>query len=265
MAAMTLTIAPAAADAATRPDGPSVWRSPIPGEDGGEGLQTCIGRAQEMHAAAWTCTGGLLTVTADRQGRATDATYLVTQDETATPAPRRMAPGRDDYDSWCESGTVCGRKINDHTAEVKGNGAYGDNNGVIGSFDIVYRQSLDGKYPRWRSLLDWDSGPEINPGDWTNNCRVNVSGAPDDYCGKNAVNFTTINRAHPRAWWPSGGRYSYNEQQLAGSGKYHDDHEGEFVAFGHTQLFKAGVLHTGRWNKCNARAGCQYYQVPWKP
>ncbi|MFJ3842235.1 hypothetical protein ACIPY6_43055, partial [Streptomyces sp. NPDC090054] len=37
---------------------------------------------------------------------------------------------------------------------------------------------------QWRTLIDWDSGPEINPGNWKNNCRVNVSGRPDEYCGK---------------------------------------------------------------------------------
>ncbi|MFI5582995.1 hypothetical protein ACIA8N_34320 [Streptomyces sp. NPDC051822] len=209
--------------------------------------------------------GGVLTVTTDSQGRTTDVSYVIAPDSPASPTPRLAAPGRDDYDSWCENGTVRSRKINDYTAEVKGNGAYGDSKGAIGSFDVVYRQSFDGKRPRWRTVLDWDSGPEINPGVWTNNCRVNVSGGPDDYCGKSEVNLASINAAAPRGWWPSNHRWAYNEQRLTGGGKYHDDHEGEFTAFGHRQLFKAGVLHTGRWHKCNSSTGCQYYQVPWKP
>lgn len=162
-------------------------------------------------------------------------TLRVTEDSSGQPT---------DYDSWCENGTICGRKINDYTAEVKGNGAYGDSNWVIGTFDTVYRQSFDGKLPRWRTLIDWDSGPEINPGIWRNNCRVNLGGRPDDYRGKNEVNLASVNAKAPRSWWPSGERWAYNDQRLTGSGNYHDDHEGEFTAFGHRQLFKAGVLHT---------------------
>lgn len=37
------------------------------------------------------------------------------------------------------------------------------------TFDILYRQSFDGNLPRWRTLIDLDSGPEINPGTWTEN------------------------------------------------------------------------------------------------
>ncbi|MFB9601456.1 hypothetical protein ACFFTQ_00500 [Streptomyces roseofulvus] len=201
----------------------------------------------------------------DPEGNKTDSTRIVADDVAITPAPREAAaPGADDYDTWCENGTICSRKINDHTAEVKGNGAYGDSKGVIGSFDLVYRQSFDGNHPRWRTLLDWDSGPEIRPGIWKNNCRVNISGAPDEYCGTNEVNLVAVNAADRRSWWPSSTRWAYNEQRLTGSGKYHDDHEGEFMAFGYRQLFKAGVLHTGRWNKCNTATGCKYYEVPWK-
>ena len=43
----------------------------------------------------------------------------------------------DDYDSWRENGTVCGRQISEYIAEVKGNGAYGDATGVIGALDFI--------------------------------------------------------------------------------------------------------------------------------
>ncbi|MFF3215582.1 hypothetical protein ACFYYB_33755 [Streptomyces sp. NPDC002886] len=245
--------------------GTAPWRALSRAQDRGDGLQACVNEAQDKQSEAWTCMGGTLRVTEDNRGRVTDAAYLVAEDTTVTPAPRAMAPAKDDYDSWCENGTICGRKINAFTAEVKGNGAYGDSKGVIGTFDIVYRQSFDGKLPRWRTLIEWDSGPEINPGIWRNNCRVNLSGRPDDYCGKNDVHLASVNAKASRSWWPSSERWAYNDQRLTGGGNYHDDHEGEFTAFGHRQLFKAGVLHTGRWSKCNSRTGCQYYQVPWKP
>jgi hypothetical protein len=261
LAAVTVTVPQAAAT--PPPSDTAPWRLLEPGDGTGAGMQACIAEANRIRPEAWTCMGGELTVSADNRGRSTDTAYVVAEDVTLSPAP--AAPGRDDYDSWCENGTVCSRKINDYTAEVKGNGAYGDSNGVIGSFDIVYRQSFDGKLPRWRTLLDWDSGPEINPGTWMNVCRVNVSAGPDGYCGKNDVNLVSVNAAAPRSWWPSNGRWAYNAQRLTGSGNYHDDHEGEFTAFGHRPMFKAGTLHTGRWNKCNSSTGCKYYEVPWKP
>ncbi|MFF4647679.1 hypothetical protein [Streptomyces sp. NPDC001389] len=261
--ALAMVSAPPAAAAQENDTLPWTALNTSDGQD--TGLGACVDEAHRTRPEAWTCMGGVLRVTADSRGKTTDAVYPVAETTAPSPAARAAAPGRDDYDSWCENGTICSRKINDYTAEVKGNGAYGDSKGVIGSFDIVYRQSFDGNLPRWRTLIDWDSGPEINLGTWRNNCRVNISGGPDDYCGRNDVNLASINATSQRAWWPSGDRWSYNAQRLTGSGKYHDDHEGEFTAFGHRQLFKAGVLHTGRWTKCNTRTGCQYYQVPWKP
>ncbi|MBT2446294.1 hypothetical protein J7F03_04190 [Streptomyces sp. ISL-43] len=226
-------------------------------------------QAKAERPAAWTCIGGTLTVTEDNQGRSTDRTTVVADDFTITPAPApASAPASraaaDDYDSWCENGSVCGREISRYAAEVKGNGAYGDRNGSIGSIDIVYRQEFNGPWPQWRSLLIHDSGPQINPGNWTNDCRINIKDGPDAYCGRNTVNFNDINASQRRAWWPSPTRLASNESKVTDSRNYHDDHSGEFVAWGHTQMFKAGVLHTGRWNNCDSGT-CKYYQVPWRP
>ncbi|MBI0299263.1 hypothetical protein JBE04_33595 [Streptomyces sp. PRKS01-29] len=241
------------------------WR-PLRG--GGEGIRACVDRAQELTPRTWTCTGGTLTVTADREGKPTDKTYTVAEDfrTTATPAaPRAGESVRDDYDTWCESGTICGRKINDFIAEVKGNVAYGDQNGVIGTFDLILRQAFDGQFPRWRTALDWDSGPEVQPGEWSINCRTNISGGPDDYCGENHAYFASINLGSTRTWWPSPRRYSYNEDLLRDGRRHHDDEKGEFYVHAHEGLWKIGVLHTGRWNKCNVSERCRYYEVPWKP
>ncbi|WNI18145.1 hypothetical protein [Actinacidiphila sp. ITFR-21] len=256
---LAATVLPAAAAA------PSGWHGLDARVDSGTGLAACVSRAHQMRPGGWTCVGGTLRVTVDGGGQAVDRTYTVVGDTAVVTAAPATAAARDDYDSWCENGSICARKINAYTSEVKGNAAYGDGHGVIGTFDIVYRQSFDGKRPRWRTLLDWDTGPQINPGAWTNNCRINISGKADGYCGRNPVHLNTIDRAHTRAWWPSSTRYEYNDQPLKDARKYHDDGYGEFVAFGHKPLFKAGVLHTGRWSKCNTRTGCQYYQVPWRP
>ncbi|MFJ3841139.1 hypothetical protein ACIPY6_37335 [Streptomyces sp. NPDC090054] len=124
------------------------WRMLSQADDQGDGLQACVDEAREKRSEAWTCMGGTLRVTEDDQGRSTDAAYVVAEDSTVTARPLAAAPAKDDYDSWCENGTICSRKINDYTAEVKGNGAYGNSKGVIGTFDVIYRQSFDGKLPR---------------------------------------------------------------------------------------------------------------------
>ncbi|MFI1864304.1 hypothetical protein [Streptomyces jumonjinensis] len=232
---------------------------------GGDGLRACVKYAERLRSQSWTCTGGVFLATTDSRGRQDDTMKVIAQDVRSTARPRPISGAADDYDSWCENGSICGRKISRYIAEVKGNGAYGDGDGVIGSFDLIYRQSFDGKRPRWRSLLDWDSGPRISPGKWRNNCRINIRDAADKYCGKNPVGFNDIDQERTRAWWPGSRSYEYNEQRLTDGRKYHDDHLGEFVAWGHTKTFKAGVLHTGRWSKCNTKTGCKYYQVPWRP
>ncbi|WP_189135434.1 hypothetical protein [Wenjunlia tyrosinilytica] len=187
-------------------------------------------------------------------------------DYRASPPPRRGAQRADDYDSWCEKHDVCGRLIDhNHTiAEVKGNVVYGNQNGFIGSFDLVNRQAFDGEFPRWRSLIDWDYGPQVQPDRFPLNCRINISHGPDDYCGKNEPVFASIDRGFTRSWNPSSSRYMYNEARLRDGRKHHDDMTGMFWAHGHDAEFKIrGAIHTGRWSKCNT-GHCKYYQVPWK-
>ncbi len=59
---------------------------------------------------------------------------------------------------------------------MKGNGAYGNASGVIGAFDFIVRQAFNGQRPRWRNTLSWDYGPQIQPQEFTNNCRINRPG-----------------------------------------------------------------------------------------
>ncbi|MFE4610886.1 hypothetical protein ACFRK5_21430 [Streptomyces niveus] len=242
---------------------------------GGYGLRACVDQAEEIRPQAWTCMGGSLTVTADRDGKTVNETTLVAEDFSVThgalqaksPVAGKAAPMATDYDTWCESGSICARRIgaDNAIAEVKGNGAYGDSGGVIGSFDLVFRQSFNGKYPRWRSALIHDSGPEVQPVEFFNKCRINISGGPDGNCGSETLYFTDINRGKQWAWVPSSTAYRQNNNPLRNGQKYHDDHFGEFRAHGHSQYFSTGTLHTGRWDRCTADIGCRYYQVPWKP
>jgi hypothetical protein len=250
------------------------WRGLDRSYGAGKGIQACVAAAGRSRAQNWTCVGGeLTTTTVSASGRTTVKSVAVSDDVIDTTAAARVntTPGvnraaaaqrADDYDSWCESGSICGRQISAYIAEVKGNGAYGDQNGVIGAFDFIVRQAFDGPWPRWRSLLIWDYGPAINPYNFRVNCRVNVTG-PDGFCGGTDLLFSTISSGKWRSWWPSSTGYDYNSDKLKGSTKYHDDAYGSFKATGHSQTFHASTIHTGRWRYCSSN--CSYYQVPWAP
>lgn len=71
----------------------------------------------------------------------------------ATLSPK---PG---HDGWCENGSVCRTEISDYVAHAKGNAAYGDKDGVIGTFDVNLRVNLNGRSPRVQTWFDYDSGP----------------------------------------------------------------------------------------------------------
>jgi hypothetical protein len=166
---------------------------------------------------------------------------------------------------WCENGTICARKLSDYTAEVKGNAAYGDRNGVIGTFGLIWRQNFNGPYPRWRVTLHWHSGPRVEPQYFKAQCRRHVSGGSDAYCGSRTFYPGNISSGSPWKYSPGSSSYFQSGTQLSGGStrKYHDDLTGEFIASGHPYIFKAGTLHTGRWNRCGSSTGCKYYQVPW--
>ncbi len=168
----------------------------------------------------------------------------------------------DDYDSWCEFGTVCARKISDYIAEVKGNGAYGDGDGVIGNIDFIVRQAFNGAYPRWRGLIIWDSGPVIRPNLFWADCRINRTG-PDGFCGNAELDFSNISSTSQRSWAPSATTYKQLSGALSNNTTYHDDLHGSFKADGYPQTFGTGTIHTGRWRQCGPN--CKYYQVPWTP
>jgi len=204
--------------------------------------------------------GELTVATTDADGGTKFESTMVTDSPNIdTTGDIRIAA--DDYDTWCETGTTCSRLINDYTAEVKGNGAYGNNGGVIGSFDQVLRQSFDGGTPRWRGHLDWDSGPNVDGFNWIIRCRKS-DGAFDSTCGnENPWDPGVIGSIGQRTWIPSETGYRYNSAGLTGStNKYHDDFYGAFKASGYTTTWSSGTLHTGRWRSCSA---CKYYQVPW--
>ncbi len=170
-----------------------------------------------------------------------------------------------DYDTRCENGSWCGRSITAYIAEVKGNGAYGNRDGVIGTFDIIWRQNFQGPYPQWRLAVDWDSGPRIHLQEYKAQCRRHISGSSDAYCGSRLFYPGSISSSSRRSYSPSSSGYKKSGTRLSGSTsrKYHDDLTGTFHAAGYTYAFRAGTLHTGHWRNCGSSTGCRYYQVPW--
>lgn len=229
--------------------------------------QQCISAAKRTQSQAWTCVGGALT--AQVIGAKGANQLLVKQFGSGaaemTPAPAAGTAGilADDYDSWCETGSVCGRKISDYTAEVKGNGVYGVGSQVVGRLDIVYRQTFNGYRPRWRGLLIWDSGPTVRPRPFYAYCRINRTGT-DGFCGNITFSFAAISSTSWRAWSPSStGFHQLGGNPLVNGTEYHDDLYGSFTADGYSQIFYAATIHTGRWRQCNPN--CKYYQVPWAP
>ncbi|MFC8411765.1 hypothetical protein [Arthrobacter sp. NPDC057259] len=67
----------------------------------------------------------------------------------------------DEYDTWCENGSICQRLITDYIAETKGNAAYGDQNGAIGAYDIIIRTNLNGRQANNTVTLYHDAGPAL--------------------------------------------------------------------------------------------------------
>lgn len=238
---------------------PALWKGLQ--ETAGQGLQDCVEQARLEALASWTCMGGALTTVDDK---ARPVTRIISTDVEYTSATDgTFAILADDYDTWCESSSVCARKISSTIAEVKGNGAYGDLTGVIGEFDLIIRQAFDGQWPRWRNTLIWDSGPMILPQEFSNNCRINQIG-PDGHCGEVLYNFATVSSTSWKSQKPSATTYYYNSQKTSNSSNYHDDNYGSFRAVGYPNLtFYASTLHTGRWNQCNTSSMCKYYQAPW--
>lgn len=130
-------------------------------------LEACIAAATAKKLESWSCLGGQLTYLAPRADAEHPARYVterVADDPQTVEAAANigtMAVG-DDYDTWCEFGTTCTRRISAYISETKGNAAYGDQNGVIGTFDVIIRNSLNGRQARWTVSWIHETGPRIS-------------------------------------------------------------------------------------------------------
>lgn len=149
-----------------------------------EGGSRCVEEALDRAIASWTCLGNQLSYT-ERSGDE----LIVVEEIVGEPEPTNQSPSlrvfepADDYDSWCETKPVCHREISSYIHETKGNAAYGDAGGVIGSFDVILRNNLNGRQGRWSVKLIHDSGPSLSFDLLYVNCFKDITILPDTNCG----------------------------------------------------------------------------------
>jgi hypothetical protein len=172
----------------------------------GDGLQPCIDLALKQRVEQWVCSGaGLTSTTRDAKGNVvTETTSIGFKVDY-----QGYASIQDDYDTWCEYGSVCHRFINSsYIEEVKGNAAYGNSSGAIGSFDVILRTNLNGRQARWNLYLIWDSGPNLNFLDDYVSCIQIVVFWPDISCGHHYAGNVPILGPHG---------YRYNSPTIYGN------------------------------------------------
>ena len=104
---------------------------------------------------------------------------------SATP----MAGTSDPDDSWCENASICHSDISDYISKTKGNAAYGNQNGVIGTFDVVLRTNLNGRQPRYTVKYIRDTGPTLTIKGTVNCVKDQVF---DGTCGHYSVGTRTV-------------------------------------------------------------------------
>ena len=211
---------------------------------GATGLQLCVDRARTSGSDAWVCTPAGLTSTDRTRSGQPRTTFEPIRAASALTA-QAVEP---DPDTWCEHGTVCTNRYSASIAWVKGNLAYGDQNGVIGSWDNVLRVNMNGRSPRYTLYAIHDSGPTVYL-----NLSLTCNEVPWPYsqCGYSA--------RHPVI---SASSRKYNSGLIHGAPlsdatTYRATVGGDFQAAGHSQDFIIGALRSLTW-KCPSSGNCTF-------
>jgi len=122
-------------------------------------VEQCITAADTGNYQEWACLDGKLHVQKDARGKSTDLTLdTVPKGASLFALPTK---GGDDWDVWCEKGSVCSNNVNAYYSKTKGNVAFGNTDGVLGTFDIIIETRLSGRGARWTLVLNWDSGRTV--------------------------------------------------------------------------------------------------------
>ncbi|WP_277527898.1 hypothetical protein [Arthrobacter sp. ES3-54] len=218
------------------------------------GLQPCVDQAVKQKLRQWVCNAEGLTINKDAAGRqvntfvkkkSTDYTTAVTQPRTG------IVTQADDYDSWCEFGTICNRKITNYIAETKGNAAYGDQRGAIGSYDAILRTSLNGRQAQWKATVIWDNGPRLTFSSTQVQCTEHTF--IPLICGNHKLNNVSPTTTSP------GFRVDYPliyGNRLNNSNNYHGSFQTSFTPAGYP-TYKAANLAAMTFN-CSGTAICKF-------
>lgn len=209
-------------------------------------LAPCVQAAKKTGAKAWTCMPTGLTVTTDAAGKPSGQ---FTPIAAAVPARIDGPVGTlDDYDTWCENGSICHRKISSYIGETKGNAAYGNSQGVIGTFDVVLRTNLNGRQAQWRVTLIRDTGPGLQFSNVRVNCWEEISNWPDNNCGVHGAGSPYVSYR-----WGSGLLYG---NRLNNSNEYYGAVNGSFTPNGYPQ-YTMGTLES-RYFNCYGTGNCYF-------
>ena len=189
--AIAVVGAGAVTPASAEPVPPDIDGEQVPLTESVEGAtDSCVDIALSRRIEQWTCYGPLLTTP--------DGTELLeVSPRPADPAKSGPTgdvqpfdlPDPDDYDTWCENGTICSRLVpglpgqSVYISETKGNAAYGDEDGLIGNFDHIVRTNLNGRSARWNVTYYHDNGPQLYFPRADVLCWEQVQIFPDSNCG----------------------------------------------------------------------------------
>ncbi|MCO1339385.1 hypothetical protein BJH93_10855 [Kocuria polaris] len=151
------------------------------------------------------------------------------------------AKGGDHYDTWCETGTICKRKISSYIYDVKGNGAYGNEKGAIGSYDVIVRTNLNGRQATWTVTRIWDSGPSLKFTSSYQRCWEQRAALSPRSCGAHSLTGVTLSSGTYRNVKKIKGNY------LKNSNNYKGIFSTKFTPKGYS-TYTASNLDTGTFN-----------------
>jgi hypothetical protein len=185
---LTLGLTPAAGALPSRTQTPPV--PPVAVESLTGSARQCVEEAIGRDAATWVCNGDLLTTPEGSEMLPPVPDPEPESLPPSDPQARSSTEGEwyDDYeadDTWCEpsNSSPCINQVSKYLSQAKSNMIYGDEDGVIGSFDWIVRLNLNGRSARFSVTLNYDEGPKLT---FIRNdiaCRENVPGVFDSSCG----------------------------------------------------------------------------------
>jgi hypothetical protein len=206
--------------------------------------EPCVSLALSRGADYWTCTSEMLVeVDVNDQGEPQPPVYTPIEQPVVT-FQRATSPDvglLDDWDTWCETGSICRRWINSGASDTKGNAAYGNRSGVIGNYDVAIRTNMNGRYANHGLALIWDRGPSLDFNDVYARCREDRNNLPDNNCGDHYAGGPVI----------SAGNFRWNSSTLFGNklnnaNPYFAEVTANFIPTGYP-WYIAAPLRTLKW------------------